>query len=342
MINNLTPQSAQAVDPSQIIAESSPSRGVDFILRRIGPTTLVSIHPDNGMVAGRWLDKQTLAAAADWAERKNTAGSNIYYTVNLPRIGMAKKPRKDDIEAIRGVYADVDAKDGRTMEQAFAAIQPLPAPSLLIMSGGGFQSIWLFDRPEAVTPDAVACAEAMGARIAEVTGGDPVKNIDRILRVPDTVNWPDARKRAAGRQPSLATVLIGADDTVRCYPAAALNSALGSLEITTVVNSAEVIAFPGTPPTLAGRASSLNAAARAGLEPDWFDAQPSAKKNHFLRAIAGHLKALADAERPEWLKYLFAFADAEHRGAHEAREIALVWCKTSSRFKSEGDFNRDF
>jgi hypothetical protein len=39
---------------------------------------------------------------------------------------------------------------------------------------------------------------------------------------------------------------------------------------------------------------------------------------------------------------LFAFADAETRGADEARTIALDWCKTSPRFQDEGGFNRDW
>ena len=52
--------------------------------------------------------------------------------------------------------------------------------------------------------------------------------------------------------------------------------------------------------------------------------------------------ALADQPRDAWLKVLFSFADAENRGAPGARDIALAWCKTSSRFQSEADFERDW
>ncbi len=54
--------------------------------------------------------------ATRWAAERNGAGFNIYFTANLPRHGLRKKPTKADIEVIRCVFADLDANDGRMMD----------------------------------------------------------------------------------------------------------------------------------------------------------------------------------------------------------------------------------
>jgi len=40
-----------------------------------------------------------------------------------------------------------------------------------------------------------------------VFGGDHCGNIDRIMRLPGTMNWPDKKKREKGREPALAKVI---------------------------------------------------------------------------------------------------------------------------------------
>ena len=45
----------------------------------------------------------------------------------------------------------------------------------------------------------------------DLEGDIPTKNIDRILRIPGTINWPDKRKRKKGREPALA-------DLIECHP----------------------------------------------------------------------------------------------------------------------------
>ena len=89
----------------------------------------------------------------------------------------------------------------------------------------------------------------------------------------------------------------------------------------------------------------LNAAAQAILpNRNWFDEIDSARQLQLLSEIAAHpgVVALADQPREVWLRLLFSFADAGHRGVAGARDIALVWCKTSPRFQSEAGFDRDW
>lgn len=213
MLNTSETGRAQAPDRPQVDARNDPRAGLRFILDRLGPTTLVAIHPDGtDRITGQWLDDASMEAAVEWAERKNRAGFNLYFTPNLPRVSLAKKPRKADIEAIRCLYADVDAKDGRTLDQALDAVVSLPLqPTLIIASGGGYQPIWALDQAVPATPEATAWAEAAGAALAGMIVGDAVQNIDRVLRLPFTMNYPDAKKRTAGRVPCLAGVVLAGD-----------------------------------------------------------------------------------------------------------------------------------
>ena len=180
-----------------------PEAGVRFLIRAIGPTTLVAIQPDSSAQPhGFWSDESSIDAAAHWAEQHNHSGWNLYFTANLPRAGTPNKPAKDGIEAVRCFYADLDVKDGRTPQHCVAAIRSLPlAPSLIIATGGGFQPIWLLDTPRPTTDSGVCeWAEGVGRRLrAMLPGSDAVQTIDRILRLPFTKNYPTEKKRRAGR-----------------------------------------------------------------------------------------------------------------------------------------------
>ncbi len=188
-----------------------PAAGLAFVLREVGPTVVVAIYPDRGTVEARWLDTGTLDETAAWAMKRSAAGFNLYFTLNEPAAGKAKKPAKADIVTVRGVCADVDAKNGRTLDGALAAVRgrPGPAPAFIIATGGGYQPVWLFDPAVPASPDAVARAEATGRQIADLMGGDAVQNVDRILRLPFTVNHPNARKRADGRVAALSGLVKG-------------------------------------------------------------------------------------------------------------------------------------
>jgi len=76
------------------------------------------------------------------------------------------------------------------------------------MSGGGYQPIWLFEEPIPATPENTARVESLGSNIATLINGDGVQNIDRILRVPFTRNFPDAKKRKAGRPETISGIVI--------------------------------------------------------------------------------------------------------------------------------------
>lgn len=187
----------------------APLLGVTVVLNRIGPATLCAIHPETGGLRGFWLDQSTLSDAADWVERHNAAGFNIYFTLNLPQSGLSKKPAKAEIIELRGLAADIDAKNGRSPEEAFAAIGRAGiSPNLIIATGGGFQPVWKLPEPLAATTENVRQVEAIGKRIVQLTGSDAVQNIDRIFRLPFTYNFPNEIKRKAGRVVCFSGLLL--------------------------------------------------------------------------------------------------------------------------------------
>jgi hypothetical protein len=338
--NQASPPCVQAAHPD-IEAVLDYDRAATWLAEYFAPTQLFAIHPETGKVDGLWFDGTLLGTAAQWMRAANGRGFNLYFTANQPRRPRNIKPGKDEIEAIRCLYADIDAKGDRDMATAWAAIGagPLP-PTLVIATGGGFQPIWLLDAPIPKTLENERRAEALGKRIAELTGGDHVQNVDRILRVPFTTNRPDERKRARGRVPTPSGLVRGGSE--RRYTLDEIDGAVPASP--TAASGAMVIVFPGTAPAVSmTRPSGMTAAAQANLPTaHWFDRLSADQKNELLHAIAARVAALADTDRTEWLRLLFAFVDAEQRGATEARAAALAWCKTSARFKDETDFDRDW
>ncbi len=50
-------------------------------------------------------------ATALWITKENARGKGIYFTVNLTPAGTRKKPAKENITGIAGVWADLDPRD---------------------------------------------------------------------------------------------------------------------------------------------------------------------------------------------------------------------------------------
>lgn len=164
------------------------------------------IHADGGAVTAHDFGSDA-ESAATWIADQNIKGFNAYWTVNCVRPGLNAKPSKADIVAARFLHVDIDPpKGGGTLDKA-TALARLNAyehdpPSLVIDSGNGLQAFWR------LAPGCdLALVELANMALRDALGGDACHNIDRLMRVPGTVNWPNAKKAAAGRVPVLATVV---------------------------------------------------------------------------------------------------------------------------------------
>lgn len=174
---------------------------------------LVVIDPDNTRpVEGRDFSMDHASALA-FAVEHNTAGRNIYWSVNEVRRGLHKKPTKKDIISGRFAHVDIDPpKDGTPFDKK-AELKRLESlanpPSFVIDSGGGIQAFWYLAYWKRAS---LLQLERANRQIRDICGGDNCQNIDRVMRVPGTINWPDARKRERGRVPVLSTILRGWGD----------------------------------------------------------------------------------------------------------------------------------
>lgn len=168
---------------------------------------------DNGEVE-RWL-----------TERAGRA--NLYFTVNSLIRPEDRKAAKSNVRAMVALHVDVDLPEGVDQtEGTRALLDRVPSlsrePSLVIASGGGLQLFWVLepssrieiDGDEARWTAAEEYNKAMEREAAAVFGSlakiDHCFNSDRIMRLPGTVNVPDAKKRERGRVAALARIASAA------------------------------------------------------------------------------------------------------------------------------------
>jgi len=150
----------------------------------------------------------TREAAVAWLEAN--AHRDIYFAPAALRDAFLGKPRKGDCLGSSYAWVDVDPPKGMRDPEALAAWQSktlaemeatdLPPPQVVVASGRG---LWLYWRlPRMATPDEVeAINYALAARFG---GGDACHNVDRIARLPHTLNTKTGK---------LATVLRDEDGT---------------------------------------------------------------------------------------------------------------------------------
>lgn len=209
-------------------AEPKPSdAAIEFLklLDRDGWHNLVAIDPGKSTgLEGRTFAPGAWAEMAAWIDERE-GRRNLYFSVNEPAAGSPdSKLSKGDIAAIRALHVDIDPKDDPNSDpasrQAHAEAErkrlrtvvnelnagPVP-PSAAIDSGGGVQVLWrIAEKLDAA--EWRATVEAQNYGIAEALAGDlPTRDIARVLRLPGTLNLPDAGKRAKGRVTRRATVL---------------------------------------------------------------------------------------------------------------------------------------
>lgn len=182
-----------------------------------GPTHTVTVRADEVDVAMRWL------------EEHSAAGRNLYWTVNPTRERITSKASKRDIENLDWIHVDIDPVDGADPAEAREAALALLLrfklqPTLTLDSGGGIQAFFRVEEPGlfiGCDEDAAEQAECftrqvemdLAKMIAEDPGAralikvDGTHNCDRLMRLPGTINRPNEKKRKAGREPRLASVI---------------------------------------------------------------------------------------------------------------------------------------
>lgn len=176
-----------------------------------GPWVLTAIPVEGGRTTtATFFD---ISAARGWIGQYS-GKQNIYWTVNRVRGSMDKKPKKEDIEEAVMLHVDLDPRKGEDVAKEQARILKAledfsPSPSAIVYSGGGYQGFWRLDEIMYVGGDInrIADIEAYNKQLAIVLGGDNTHNIDRIMRLPGTINLPDEKKRKKGRVEAMADIV---------------------------------------------------------------------------------------------------------------------------------------
>ena len=148
---------------------------------------------------------------------KHAPTCNMYIGVNPPIKDMAKKTQREDLKEMRWLHVDVDSRAGEDVEDELFRIKGLmsekrptilPEPTLVIYSGGGYWGLWRLEHPEPIGGSVERCEELhlYNMQLSQLLGGDNCHNLDRIMRLPGSVNFPDEKKLRKGRKVTLTKV----------------------------------------------------------------------------------------------------------------------------------------
>ena len=190
-----------------------------------GPWVLTCISTDR-----KGIDTRTFQEADDrdlrqWLEAHN-GKRNIYFHVNPTTKPVSRKANREEIASLSWLHVDIDPRAGEDLEEerqrclgllTDSLPEGVPEPTCIIFSGGGYQGLWKLEEPVPVNGDLTLAEDAKlyNLQLESLFGGDNCHNIDRILRLPGTINIPDARKKKKGRKQVLAELV--AMDTSRTY-----------------------------------------------------------------------------------------------------------------------------
>jgi hypothetical protein len=198
------------------------------------PVHLTAISAATRLLLGRTFAAAESEDLRRWLDEKQGL-FNIYFSINALRYGLGRerkegtccgpKAAKTDVARMHFVHVDLDPKKGETPDEAKARAQALLdayhlSPSIVVDSGGGLQALWALvalgteldvngdiDKAHELERVTRQLEIDFGIDAAGKNAADHCFNIDRIFRVPGTVNVPNKKKQAAGRMPALARVL---------------------------------------------------------------------------------------------------------------------------------------
>jgi len=205
---------------SDLVPDRDHLRAALIAIRPQGTILLVVIDPSKVKpTTGRTFSMPAqLDAAIAWADERNHSGMNCYFTPNAASGVLHKKAGKSDMTDGVYMWADCDpsplAHGGyeRSREHILrVAVPTLTAVcSIVIDSGHGAQGLLRLTHPvNLARPELREHYESINQRVGELYDGPSTFNCDRVLRLPGTLNYPNAEKLAKGypAEPVMARLL---------------------------------------------------------------------------------------------------------------------------------------
>jgi hypothetical protein len=193
---------------------------LDFLnkWKKDGPWLLTAIQIDKKQISTKSFNVDSIDSMVKWIELQNE-NKNIYFSTNsLIDSVKEKKAKRQNIKSVDWLHIDIDPRDGSDLESEKDRCLELlttklpkgvPEPTVVVFSGGGFQGFWKLKTPIPIDGDLGLAEDAKryNQQLEVLFNGDNCHNIDRIMRLPGTINIPDAKKRKKGRIPQLSKVI---------------------------------------------------------------------------------------------------------------------------------------
>lgn len=186
---------------------------------------LTAITTDKTSIITETFDASKLPELIRFLETFN-GERNIYFHVNSVKEPIFKKAQREDIKSVDWLHVDIDPRPGEELEHEHERARRLvenppanvPPPTVIIFSGGGYQAFWKLTDPILIDGDLEKAEDAKryNIQLETIFGADNCHNIDRIMRLPGTINLPDKVKLRKGRKKSLASLIKF--DTSITYP----------------------------------------------------------------------------------------------------------------------------
>lgn len=202
-----------------VTVQGDSAKAVDFLRRMYpeGPWALTSIAVDKKHIETVTFGPSSQESLLSWVEEYNGI-RNIYWHVNPVRYAVQKKAERTDIASVCYLHVDVDPREGEPLKEERERILKLfttnlpkgvPEPTCILFSGGGYQGFWKLEQPIPINGELGLAEDAKryNQQLETLFSADNCHNIDRLMRLPGTVNLPDAKKQKKGRVPELARVL---------------------------------------------------------------------------------------------------------------------------------------
>lgn len=204
--------------------QGDTNAAVEFLLRFYpkGPWVLTSIDPSKKGIETRTFTLEQLEDMRTWIAGWN-GRRNIYFSEAEPIRPVSKKMERTDVRRVWYLHVDIDARAGEDLDDELARARSLvttnlpdgvPPPTFVVFSGGGYQAHWRLAEPILIDGDLDKAEDAKlwNIQLERLFAADNCHNIDRIMRLPGTVNVPDEKKRKKGRKDALATLEIDNDE----------------------------------------------------------------------------------------------------------------------------------
>lgn len=205
--------------------QGSPEAALDFLRwwAPEGPWVLTAISTDRLNISTETFRPADEKRMVEWISQE-IGKRNVYFQVNPPVKDTRSKAKRENVKSLSWLHVDIDPRVGEDIEEEHArALSMLrappgdiPPPSAIVFSGGGLQGFWRLSDPMPIDGviEVAEDAKRYNQALELAFGADHCHNVDRIMRLPGTINIPDERKRKKGRVEALAAVVELHDDRV--------------------------------------------------------------------------------------------------------------------------------